>query len=356
MNIDTLQTIKNNFANELILSSQGTKTSLPFIKHSLSPVSIVDEGETFQALVIGGSFYQKAIMKKENGTITIVEHEQGAQPPFLTKVSLMTFIESHIAPDVNTVALNFAYPMTPISRDGILDGTLVSGSKENTFEGLVGENVGEEIEKYMSQKGRMIRVSAANDTICLLLSGLVNHPWNTLAAGIVGTGLNFALYLDELTTVNLEAANFDKFTQSDAGKIIDERSAAPGDALYEKEISGAYLHQHFNIEAKKRGLAVEQIESTKELESKLQDPNPAVAALAREILDYSAGLVAAQIAGMLAFAKRDLVFIMQGSLYWKGDHYKETVSKLVAELCPEHNATYEDVLHSDLLGAAKLVG
>jgi len=47
---------------------------------------------------------------------------------------------------------------------------------------------------------------------------------------------------------------------------------------------------------------------------------------------------------------------MQGSLYWKGNQYKETVSKRVKELCLEYTATYEDVPHSDLYGAAKLVG
>jgi Mn2+/Fe2+ NRAMP family transporter len=37
--------------------------------------------------------------------------------------------------------------------------------------------------------GRTIRVVVANDVICLLLSGLISHEWDTIAAGIVGTGL-----------------------------------------------------------------------------------------------------------------------------------------------------------------------
>lgn len=357
MNIQELTQIKNNFVQELEKGKQNSGSSLPFIRHNLSPASLVEQNGVFQTLVIGGSFYQKAKMKKINGNIQIMEHDQGPQPPFLSKQDLMTFIEEHIDPEVSVVALNFAYPMTPVSRDNILDGTLQSGSKENTFEGLVGENVGEAIEKYMAEKhNRTLKVSAANDTICLLLSGLIHHEWDAIAAGIVGTGLNFAIFLDEHITVNLESAAFSNFPQSEAGKDIDRTSAAPGDALYEKEISGAYLYRHFNFEAKKRGLDVKEIESSKELDELIHDSNPEISGLAKAIIRHSAELVAAQIAGILEFSKRDLVFIMQGSLYWKGNQYKETVETLVTQLCPQYKASYENVLHSDLFGAAKLVG
>jgi hexokinase len=356
MNIQDLKIIKNSFVHELEKGSQGEKTSLPFINHSLASNSIIKQNQPFQTLVVGGSIYQKAIMKKVNGSIRILKHEQGDQPPFLSKDDLMTFIEKHIDPEVSVVALNFAYPMKPINRDGLLDGTLQGGSKENTFTGLVGENVGEEIEKHIKNKqGRDIRVSTANDTICLLLSGLIHHEWDNLSAGIVGTGLNFAIFLNENTAVNLESANFNKFELTDAAKEIDKLSASPGDGVYEKEVSGAYLYRHFNFEAKKWGLNINEIQSTKELDSLISNPNPEISGLAKEILNHSAQLVAAQIAAILEFSKRDLVFIMQGSLYWRGSNYKEIVERLVNELVPEYKASYENVLHSDLFGAAKLV-
>lgn len=46
---------------------------------------------------------------------------------------------------------------------------------------------------------------------------------------------------------------------------------------------------------------------------------------------------------------------MQGSLFWRGYMYKENVEKLVEQMCPEYKATYVNVFHSDLYGAAKLV-
>lgn len=356
MNADTLKSIKDAFVQELSISSQGNKTSLPFIRHTLSAQSVVADDEIFQTLVIGGSYYQKATIHKRNGNLVIVEHTQGEQPAFLTKQSLLDFVVVHLDPKVKTVALNFAYPLEPVTRGDVLDGVLQGGSKENTFEGLIGQNVGETIELYINEtQNRQLKVAVANDTICLLLSGLMNHTWDHLAAGIVGTGLNFALFLDEHTVVNLESGSFDKFTQSEAGQDIDKFSAVPGDAIFEKEISGAYLFKHFNYLVQKQKIPMEAISSSKQLDYLVSAPTPELAALAKDILITSASLVAAQVAGIMEFCGRDLTFIMQGSLYWKGTNYKETIEKLAIELCPQYKATYEQVLHSDLFGAAKLV-
>jgi hexokinase len=356
MSLDTLIDIKNNFISELQNGADGKESSLPFIRHTLASNMLVNVGEIFQTLVIGGSFYQKAVMKRIEGNIQILEYSQGEQPPFLTEEDLLAFVEKHIEPEVKVIAVNFAYPLNPIMRGDIVDGMLVSGSKENTFNGLVGKAIGETIEKHFREKhNRELTVAAANDTICLLLSGLIHHEWNNLAAGIVGTGLNFAIFLDKSNVINLESANFNKFKQSEAGLDIDQKSAQPGDGVYEKEVSGAYLYRHFNYLVKKQNLPMEEIKSTKELESLVRHENKEIAQLAKRILDYSAGLVAALVAAIMEFCKRDIVFIMQGSLYWKGYQYKETVEQLVIQLCPQYRAAYENVLHSDLYGAAKLV-
>ncbi|OGY13104.1 MAG: hypothetical protein A3F61_02530 [Candidatus Blackburnbacteria bacterium RIFCSPHIGHO2_12_FULL_41_13b] len=356
MNFQNLSEIKNTFVKELRDSQNGVKTSLPFIKHTLSASSIVAPDEIFQVIAVGGSFYQKALMKKDNENIKIIDYSQAEQPPFLTENALLTFMEQHIDPNVSTLGLNFAYPLVPITRNNLVDGVLKSGSKENTFTGLVGKQVGKTIEEYFQTKhNRTITVAVANDTICLLLSGLLQYKWSQLSAGVVGTGLNFALFLDDKTAVNLESANFNKFTVSASGHEIDSFSVSPGDALYEKEVSGAYLFKHFNFLNNQKNLGLTPIVTTKELESYLHNANTAIAQTAREVMDHSASLVAAQIAGITEFCRRDLVFIMQGSLFWKGNKFKENVEKIVNELCPEYRAKFVQVPHSDLYGAAKLV-
>jgi len=357
MNFNELKFIKQSFILELEKSIAGQKTSFPFIRHTLASNPIVKENETFQVIVIGGSFYQKALMKKIGGNIRMISHMEGPQPQFLHKKVLFEFLEKHIDPHVKVIALNFAYPLHPATCQGKLDGTLVNGSKENSFDGLVGRVVGESIEEYFQQKHtRSLYVSCANDTICLLLSGLMYHPWNQLSAGVVGTGLNFALFPDEHTVVNLESAEFDKFERSEAGKIIDESSVSPGSALMEKEVSGAYLYHHFNIEAKKRGLLFDKITSTKSIDDYAKSEDEQIARLAKEILQHSASYVAIQVAGILDFCKRDLTFIMQGSLFWKGYKYRETVENTVLKLSPKYKAIFEKIERSDLYGAAKLVG
>lgn len=356
MNIADLTSISHSFSQTLTLASQGEKTSLPFIRHTLSTQKIVPDGQVFQTLVIGGSFYQKALMKQENGRIQIIKHSHGPQPAFLHKDTLMSFIANHIDKNIKVLALNFAYPLEPVVRNGMVDGRLQSGSKENTFEGLLGNVVGESVEHYFQDNHqREIKVSSANDTICLLLSGLVDHRWDELAAGIVGTGLNFALFLDYNTVVNLESAEFTGFKQSEAGKAVDAASASPGRALIEKEVSGAYLYKYFNYMVEQKGISCKPIASTKELDDLTKSADAKTAAMAQSVIEHSASLVAAQIAGILQFQKRDLTFIMQGSLFWKGRNYQELVTKQVQQLAPEYAATFKQVENSDLLGAAKLV-
>ena len=350
------QQLVQSFVTELGQAADGQSTSLPFIRHALPDKTIVNAGQTFQVIVAGGSYFQKATIRKTDGQLEILQADEGAQPVFSTKEILFDFLASHLDPTISVLALNFAYPMEPVTRGDILDGKLVRGTKENNFDGLIGEAVGEAFEIYMKEKhDRTLKVACANDTICLLMSGLIKKDANQIAAGIVGTGLNFAIFLDEHTVVNLESSNFDKFEQSESGKAIDAKSLHPGTSIYEKEVAGAYMHQHMNYLIEKRNLGIPLLKSTKLIDVYAQDENEEIARAAQEVLDRAAQLVAAQIAGLLKFCDRDLTFIMQGSVYWKGYHFKESITDLVNHLCPEHHATFEKIEHSDLYGAAKLV-
>ncbi|MCX8009160.1 MAG: hypothetical protein N3A54_05695 [Patescibacteria group bacterium] len=308
-------------------------------------------------LVVGGSVYRSAIMKKRGNGIALLEKIEGTQPVFHTKEDFLSFIVSKMHPDVSVVGINFAYPLAPVFREGYLDGILQSGTKEHAFHGLMGEPVGETIEKAVYERlHQEIRVGIANDTICLLLSGLTQYEWHQIAAGIVGTGMNFALFLDDHTLVNLESANFDKFDLSPEVRIIDERSLNPGTALCEKEVAGAYLYQIFNEGKKRRGLNCPSLSSTDQIDelAKEKSDDPRVQDYANEVLQRSAHLVAAQIAGIVNFLKRDTAFIMEGSLFWKGYRYKERVEETVKQLA-SHPVSYVYLPDSGIMGAAKLV-
>lgn len=351
-----LPAITRNFVSELTAARDGAKTSLPFIRHQLSLTPKVKKDEVFQVLRIGGSIYQNALVKRINGKVAIVKSAQKPLPVFTTEEIFLKFIDSALNPDVTHLAINFAYPMEPIRRNGYLDGRLIMGTKEHGFEGMVGRLVGETIEKHVQDKyHRNIHVVLANDTVCLVLSGLTQFGWEGLVGGIIGTGLNFAIFLDEGTIVNLEAANFDKFPQSAEGKLIDRASARPHSALIEKEIAGGYLYQHFNIRLHREGLNFPDIKSTKEMDSVAFKNIPLVSLLAREVSDHSSSLVSCQIAGIAEFLKRDCVFVIEGSLFWKGWRYKENVGVTVRQLVPQYQISFVFIEESGVLGAAKLL-
>lgn len=361
MDIQTVKTIAENFTKELEDAASGKKTSLPFIIHSLPSVSLVKDDKPFQVLVLGGSTGKKGVLKKSEGGYDFVEKEESPLPPFHTKQQVLDYIDQMLSDDVNTLALNFTYPLKPIFEESLytkqkrLDGILISGGKENTFEGLIGEKIGQVVEKYFFDKyKRKLTVAVANDTICLLLSGLTQFKAEEIAAGIVGTGMNFAIFVNQTTAVNLEAANFDKFSPSDEVKIIDKSSAHSGKALFEKEIAGAYLYKHFNLIAKKRRLQFDELLSTSQLDDLVKNGDDIASTIAKGLFEKSASLVAAAVAGITMFNKRDMTFIMEGSLFWN-ETYKRFVEKYLEKLQLPYKVSFLLLINSSYFGAAKLV-
>lgn len=354
VNLDVLKTIKQNFLKELQNAERGQKTSLPYIIHTIPSSPLIKDGEIFQVLVIGGSVFKSALVKLQNGKIRILKNGQKNQPQFKTKEDLFEFIEKSTDKNVRVLALNFAYPMKPIFAKGKLDGILVSGSKANTFNGLVGKKVAAGLEKYLDlRRGIELRVSTANDTICLLLSGLTKYSSGQIAAGVLGTGLNFAIFKNKNTLVNLESANFDKFELSKETKLIDRESEHIGRGLFEKETAGAYLYKHFNLKVKNKKIKYKSIKSTKQLKEIADENIPEVSQIAKDILERSAALVACQIAGICKFIEKDLTFIMEGSLFWQTQ--KPDIEKYLKKLSPKYKIKFAKIKNSEILGAAKLV-
>jgi hexokinase len=352
-----LKSVQLDFYKELRTSFSGKKTSLPFIINSLPSTPQVSENETFQVMVIGGSVFKKAIGKKGKTRISFSKKEQEELPVMRTKENFISLVERNLDPHTSVVALNFAYPLSPVNDRGKLDGVLISGTKEHAFEGLVGECVGQQLEEYFYKKyKRKILFTVANDTVCLLLSGLSNASWEKLACGIVGTGVNFAYFLGPREIVNLESANFDKFPISPEALEVDLNSTKMGKALFEKETAGSYLYQHFNSMLVKQRLPHPKITSTWELKKLALLDIPLVSSIARDLIRKSAGLIAAQIAGIVLFKKRDMTFVMEGSFFWEEDIYREYVEHFLRILVPDRKATFVHVADSPFAGAAKLVG
>lgn len=355
--MDSKQLIKISklFAKELELANSGTRTSIPFLGHKIPDSSIIKNGQTFQVLAVGGSIFQKAIVLKNVNSLKLVKVEKKPQPAFKTKAQFDNFIEKEIDKNVKNIAVNFAYPLKPTFREDRLDGILFTGTKGNTFVGLIGEVVGKYIEELVRKKQRRkINVSVANDTICLLLAGLTKYNWNQIAAGVVGTGLNFAIFLNKNRVVNLESADFNKIPATAESRLIDLASTNPGKSISEKRISGAYLYKHFNLIKETKNLKHPDLETTKELDHLARKNLGEVSVVAKDLLLKSAQLVATQIAGIMEFQKRDLIFVIEGSLFWRSLNYKNNVQRTLTSIT-SYKAKFVEIENSTILGAAKLI-
>lgn len=353
---EDLKLLSFNFVNEFKKASLGNASSLLFIKNSLPGKKLVKNGEKFQVIVIGGTIFRSAIVLKNEKGIKILSLKEGKIPVFKTKEIFLDFMLSHLEKGIKFLALNFAFPIKPIFIKNKLDGVLLRATKEHGFKGAIGKKIGKIIEDYIFLKTKhKVLISLANDTICLLLSGLVKNNWENLGAVIVGTGFNMAVFLDENTAVNLEAGNFNKFTPSKEGKAIDAKSDKPGVNIFEKEMAGGYLYQHFNLWLDKEKIEFKKIKSTKELNSLAVKNIPQISAKAKELFEYSAYLLASQIAGVMKFKNKDMVFVMTGSLFHKGLNYSDKVKEALSRLAPNYKVSFLYLNNSDILGASMLV-
>jgi hexokinase len=356
MDNSTLTTITQAFVTELSDAAAGKQTSLPFIQHQLPQTTKVRDGETMQVIAIGGSIAKTALIRKTNDTLLIRQRSEKVQPVFRTIQDLETFVLELFDADVSHLAVNFAYPMQPVFENDLLDGVLLHGTKENTFYGLENQRIGAWFAaSYAHRFKKPITVSCANDTVCLLLSGMTEYIPKTFAAGIVGTGINAALFLDEKTIVNLEAANFARFPLSEPAKRVDQHSESPGTALFEKETGGAYLYKHFNELIEMKSLPYSPIDSTHTLKKIACNPSHPAHSLAEALITHSAAYIGCMLAAITAFSGRNLTFIMEGSFFWEENIYKQLVEQTLQTLIPDNTFLLTRSEESTILGAAKLL-
>jgi hexokinase len=335
--LDQLNQFRQNLWQEVQAAAEGQTNSLAFAKNPLPAHNLVADREVFQVMMIGGSHLETAQARFREKQLELEGFWEEDIPKLHSREIVCQLVEKFLSPEVQVVCLNFAYPLEAFNRRGGLDGTLLRAPKEHKFEGLVGEAVGQTIEKYIREKtGRQVRVLVGNDTTALGLSGLTlkypEYQPREMLAGVVGTGFNFGLFQDDHTFINLESGNFDKFTQSVSGSAIDQQSNNPGQQRLEKEVGGAYLVSHFNYLAQQYGLEGE-LQDSKELSEVAQQDSGQLSELARKLLSRSASLVAMEIAALKDFAQAEkILVILEGSLAWKGYGYLESLRYYLEKL------------------------
>jgi hexokinase len=346
-----LTKITQRFFKELLWWEQGKSRDFSYLKTKITSSNLVTDAQQFQIMTIGGSNFTSAIGSWQDGKLKLANQVKTTLPIFETKEIFLEFIHNQINLNLEIISINFGYPVENFVRQGRLDATLLRATKEHSFTGLVGENIGQEIEKYIEQKsGKKVQVVVANDIVCLLNSF---ETTQNSAAMIVGTGFNLGFY-ENNTTVNLESGNFSGFRQSETGVVIDKNSANPGKQQFEKEVAGAYLYRHYNILAKRYGLA--ETQSTVTLSDIATNGVGDEAMLAQKLFDRSAALVACQLAGLYYFrGEEPMTWIVEGGIFYKSYKYQTSLKKYLKKLEVDLENIQFVKPQNAFLGAAKLV-
>jgi hexokinase len=124
-----------------------------------------------------------------------------------------------------------------------------SGISASVLESVKGHDVSDIIDKDLSLiliqlLPKLKKIQILNDVSEFLHAQYLQN--DSQASLVLGTGMNAGIIMDG-QIINLEAGNFDKFEYNQYTRQIDAKSHNPGKHLLEKETSGKYLYQHYNL-------------------------------------------------------------------------------------------------------------
>ncbi|MBM4370015.1 MAG: hypothetical protein FJ098_00075 [Deltaproteobacteria bacterium] len=261
----------------------------------------------------------------------------------------------------------FSYP-AEVRPDG--DAVLLRWTKEVRVEGVVGRPVGALLAAALEAAGgTRPRVTVLNDTVACLMAGAAAEAdaWIGL---IVGTGTNMAAFvpcdgipklagapgLPAAMAVNLESGNFHPGCLTEADDRLDLASENPGAQRFEKAVSGVYLGRLLAAEIP--GLEGAAVRGAAALTALRYHPDapPGARDLAAALLDRSADLVAAGLAGLagLLLPRGGRLRVQaEGGLFRGAEGYAGRVGGTLRQLLgPGTAVTLASVENANLVGAA----
>jgi len=239
----------------------------------------------------------------------------------------------------------FSYPARSLD-DG--DAILLTWTKEVYVPGTEGKRVGQMLARAATAAGIPLSApTVVNDTVAALLAGLAGDPVDGHIGLIVGTGTNMAVQLPASAIrkfptglswptrlpVNLESGNYSPPCLNEVDDAIDRASENPGVQRLEKAVSGAYLGRLLAAAAPESGFDRESGSAG----VVAQAGGGPFAALASAILNRSANLVAASLAGLAVIhphETRSIRVVAEGGLFWGAPGYADRVRATVASLLP----------------------
>ncbi len=246
---------------QMELGLQGRESSLMMIPTYLSAEGMIRKNQPVIAIDAGGTNLRIALVDVTSEGVMIENVTRRRMFGVDETISGEEFIEQLcdlLIPytdksDKVGFCFSFASEILPS-----MDGKVIGFGKDIRITGAKGMLLGEEINKCLKKRGinKALRVVVLNDTVSTLLGEPAVSDGRDVDGQIgliVGTGTNTA-YLEnienitKITTdrkgkmiINMESCGFDGFELGEFERRADELSASPGEALFEKCISGMYL-------------------------------------------------------------------------------------------------------------------
>lgn len=252
-----------NFINEMINGLEGRKSTLMMIPTYISMGEDIPHDEPIIVMDAGGTNFRVAVAYFDRDKKPVIEDYKlypmpGSQGE-ISKDEFFSTIASYMEPVVNRsdrVGFCFSYATETLPNK---DGRAIAFSKEVRIRDMVGEVIGENLLKYLKARGCSAdkKIVLINDTVATLLGGKASYPdrvFDSYIGFILGTGTN-TCYMENISNIkkinnaginggsmliNMESAGFGKISRGVIDIEFDNRTVDPGEAPFEKMISGRY--------------------------------------------------------------------------------------------------------------------
>lgn len=253
---------EENFLSGMASGLRGRRRGMLMLPTFLSADGDVPAGEKILVMDAGGTNFRRAVAWFDTaGKLRLKHFEKYPMPGTRGEVSVEEFFDEiagrllPVIDESDKIGFCFSYATEALPN---MDGRLQRFCKEVQVRHSENIEVCAELKKALRRRGvrEEKRCLLLNDSVAALLGGkaaAAGKQYESYLGYIYGTGLNCCYvekaaniagagrYRGERMIVNMEAGIHVGFPMGEADRLLDASSEIPGDHMFEKMVSGAYL-------------------------------------------------------------------------------------------------------------------
>lgn len=252
------------FIEDMSMGLAGEAGYLDMLPTYIPMNDVIPSNEPVIVMDAGGTNFRVATVyfdDKKNAVINdFAKYSMPAMKEEISKEEFLKTVVEFLKPVIdksNKIGFCFSYPIV-IQPNG--DGKPLRFSKEIKLDSLIGEPLGALILEALKEAGYTDekKIVLLNDTVSTLLGGKATYDhrnFDSYVGFILGTGTN-TCYIEkganisklkdlgteyETMLINMESGAYSRAPYGKMDKEFDLLTKNPGEALFEKKFSGAYL-------------------------------------------------------------------------------------------------------------------